>query len=408
MTMTRKTLIMMLAGVVLAGLLAGCKEDAPPSLWDPGHVSGPPPTVTGVDPPTNALAGVTMLTINGTNFSPALTGNLVFFDLTAVPVVQASSTQLRVKAPNLPKDSIQVKVAALGSDLFSPGFLYRLFLAADAGIGNLAASEEPFAVECDAAGNLYVSIVASNLGIGVKKITPAGVRSDYSPAFNPTTVASWRGMKFGPAGAIFAVAGRNIIFQIPPGGGASTVWLSGSGLGTLSDLDLDANGNIWAGGAATSLFRVKQDKTVKAFPFVATVRSVRVYSGYLYVGGKKDSLEKIWRFPIDAADSLGAVEEYFNLSTIYGPNSFGPYALTFDTDGNMYVGTNAPAGMLLVRPNKSYEDMYTGILEGQTVCLSWGDGVNLYQSRSGTTSKKTVVKINAQKTGAPYYGRTLP
>ena len=38
MTMTRKTLLLLLAGIMIAGSLAGCKEDAPPSLWDPNYV----------------------------------------------------------------------------------------------------------------------------------------------------------------------------------------------------------------------------------------------------------------------------------------------------------------------------------------------------------------------------------
>jgi hypothetical protein len=196
------------------------------------------------------------------------------------------------------------------------------------------------------------------------------------------------------------------VFRIPPGGGPVAVWLSGGGLSSLSDLDFDANGNIWAGGVgATSVFRVKPDKSVQAFPFVGDVRSVRVYNGYLYVGGKRDSLEKVWRFAI-TGDNLGAEEEYFNVSSVYGANSFGVYGLTFDTDGNLYVGTNASAGILLVKPNKSSESYYTGVVSGNTVYLTWGKGSNLFQGKVVTT--KTIVKINTQKASAPYYGRSLP
>jgi len=406
--MTTKLLLGLLACTLIGVIFIGCKEDAPASLFDPNYVSGPQPKVTSVEPATNALAGVTTLTINGANFSATSANNLVFFDQTLVPVLQASTTQLQVKAPNLPKDSIKVKVAVFKSDLYSDAVLYKLNLAADEKFGSFGTSEEPVAVECDTAGNAYVSMLSSGLGIGIKKFTPAGVRSDYSPAFSGA-VASWRGMKFGPGGAMYAVAGRSIIFRVPPGGGASAIWLSGGGLSSLNDLDFDATGNIWTGGpSAVSVFRVKQDKTVQAFPFTGTVRAVRVYNGYLYVGGKRDSLEKVWRFPIDGTGSLGAEEEYFNLSSLYGANSSGVTALTFASDGDLLVGTDGPAGIIVVHPNKSYAPMYPGIIIGQTASLSWGRGFDLFQSRVGTPGPKTIVKINTLKTGAPYYGRTLP
>jgi hypothetical protein len=405
--MTTKLLLALLACALIGGIFFGCKEDAPASLFDPNYVSGPQPKVTSIDPPANALAGVTTLTINGSNFSAVAGNNLVFFDKVLVPVLQASTTQLQVTAPILPKDSIQVKVAVQKADLFSDVVYYKLNLAADEKFGNFGASEEPVAVECDTAGNAYVSMLASGLGIGIKKFTAAGVRSDYSPAFSGA-VASWRGMKFGPGGALFCVAGRAIIFRVPAGGGASAVWLS-SGLTNLADLDFDQSGNIWTGGpSATSIFRVKQDKTVQSFPFVGTVRSVRVYNNFLYVGGKRDSLEKVWRFPIDGTGNLGAEEEYFNLSSLYGANSYGVTALTFASDGDLFIGTDGPAGIVVVHPNKSYAPMYPGIIIGQSASLTWGKGFDLFQSRVGTPGPKTIVKINALKTGAPYYGRTLP
>jgi hypothetical protein len=409
--MTTRVLFFLLCCAVVVLLQPGCKTDPPPGLYDPSYVSGPQPKVTSIDPAANALAGVTALTINGSNFSATPGNNLVFFDNVRVSLTSATTTQLKFKAPILPKDSIKVKVAVQGSDLFSEVFLYNLGLAADEKFGNFASGEEPVGMDCDASGNLYVSMLANGLGIGVKKFTTAGLRSDYSPAFSGA-VASWRGMKVGSGGAIFAVAARAIVFRIPPGGGAAGVWTSGSGLGNLYDLDFDANGNLWTGGPSTAsgagIFRIRPDKAVRAFQFAGTVRSVRVFNGYLYVGGKRDSLEKVWRYPFVATDSLGAEEEYFNVSTRYGANTFGVYAITFSNDGDLYVGTDAPDGILLVHPDKSSEPYYPGIITPHTVAMAWGSGSRLYQSRGGLSTTKTVVDINALKTGAPYYGRTLP
>lgn len=409
--MTTKVLLCLMICASIGLFLAGCETEPPPGLYEEPYVSGPQPTITSIAPPADALAGVTILTINGTNFSATAGNNLVFFDNVLVPVTTASATQLTFKAPILPKDSIKVKVAVQGSELFSSVFVYKLALAANEKFGGVASGEEPVGMDCDAAGNLYVSMLKDGLGAGVKKFTTAGVRSDYSPAFSGA-VASWRGMKFGPGGALFTVASRNIIFRIPPGGGAAAIWLSGTGLGNLYDLDFDANGNIWTGGPANTLgnaiFRVRPDKTVRAFSFAGTVRSVRVFNGYLYAGGKRDSLEKVWRYPLIAPDSLGAEEEYVNISSRYGANSSGVFALTFSSDGDLYVGTDGPEGILLVRPDKSIEAYYPGIIKAQTVALAWGATTRLYQSRGALSATKALVDINALKTGAPYYGRTLP
>lgn len=404
---TRATLLL-LAVILFAGIWTGCKEDPPASLYDPSYVSGPQPALTGISPASGALAGVTTLTITGQNFSPVAGNNLVFFDKTAVSALTATATQLTLRAPALPKDSIQVKIAVAKSDLYSTAFLYKLELAANEKFATFGSGEEGVGVECDAAGNLYVSMVSSTGGLGVKKFTPEGVKSDYSPLFS-SSVASWKNMKFGPGGALFCTStGRSIIFRIPAGGGASGIWLSGGGLGVLADLDFDANGNVWASGTNGNIYRVSPTKVVRMFPCAGTLRAIRVYNNAVYVGGKRDSLEKIWKFPVIGTDSLDAEQEYFNLSSVYGANGSSVNALTFSSDGDLYVGTDNAEGIRLVHPAKTSEAYYPGVIKGTTVSLTWGKTVELFQSRSSLPGPASAVKINTQKTGAPYYGRTLP
>jgi hypothetical protein len=133
---------------------------------------------------------------------------------------------------------------------------------------------------------------------------------------------------------------------------------------------------------------------------------VRVYNGYLYIGAKRDSLDKVWRLPV-VGDSLGTEEEYFSVSAIYGANTSGVFGLAFNTDGDMYVGTDGAAGILLVHPDHSSESYYNGLILPSTIYLTWGSGSDLFQGRTGTANPKTIVRINTQKTSAPYYGRTL-
>ena len=92
------------------------------------------------------------------------------------------------------------------------------------------------------------------------------------------------------------------------------IWVTGSSIGNIYDLDFDASGNLWAGGNNPAIYRIKQDKSVKQFPFTCNARSIRVYDGYLYVGGKVDTTEGVWRAQIINSDSLGAFEKYFDFS----------------------------------------------------------------------------------------------
>ena len=122
--------------------------------------------------PSSALAGVSTVTVLGTNFSPVIASDIVYFDATPAAILSASPTQISVRAPDLVKDSIKVTVSALGSQYFSNYVSFNL-KAAVITFGGLASTETPYGVECDTAGNVYASMVSGGTGIGIKKFTPA-------------------------------------------------------------------------------------------------------------------------------------------------------------------------------------------------------------------------------------------
>jgi hypothetical protein len=377
-------------------VMAGCNEEPPASLYSENYTSRPQPVVTTLVPATTALAGVTTVTITGSNFSPTIAENQVYFDATPATILTASATQLTVRAPNLVKDTVALRVSVYKSDKYSEPKQYQL-LAAVADFGGLAKTDEPYAVTADAAGNVYVSISAS----GVKKITPAGVKTDY--ASHAAGVTKWSAMKMGPAGVLYSARILRVIYQTPAGGGAPVIWVTGSAIGNIYDLDFDASGNVWAGGNNPSIYRVKQDKSIKAFPFVANARAMRVYNGYLYVGGRVDTVEGVWRAPIISADSLGTFEQYYNFSASY-PGSI-VNAVTFAADGDMYIGTDAAAAVVIVHPSKAAEPLYPGLFTPSTLLFTWGTGDAMYLIR--TINIPQLIKETMLKNGAPYYGTTL-
>ena len=396
-----------LATAVLFGTFSGCTKKPDPSLYDPNWQSLPAPTITSISPPKPALAGVSTLTITGTNFSPAKANNVVYFDAASAAVLTASATQITVRAPNIVKDSILVTVAVLGSQYFSNYFPYNL-AAAVVTFPLLVGGEVPYGIECDTTGNLYVSMTSGGTGVGVKKITPDGTRADFSPQFS-SAVNHWTGMKFGPAHFLYAAAGRNILFRMPAAGGASAVWASALA-GTVSDIDFDQQGNCWGVGAGGFIVEVKQDLTKKSFPFAGTAYSVRVFGTNLFVAAHRDTTVKIWSLPI-VGDSVGAEQVYFDFGSHYSGSD--AYAITFASDGSLFVGTSASAGIVLVHPDQTFEPYYPGLLLPQPIAFAWGKGTTMYLSRGGSLNPTILQRLNMQTSStpyasAPYYGRLFP
>ncbi len=400
-------------GVLLASFWAGCAEDKTGSLYDPNYQSRPAPTITAVSPVDYALAGVTNITITGSGFSTTAAENVVWFDGLKGTLQSATATQLVVTAPILVKDSVKLRVALFGAADFSNTWYYRLEPAVESMSAMDGKSEYATSLATDSSGNLYASLMTytatTRAALGVFKITMAGTRTSYSPILS-SAVGSWTSMKWGTGGAIFATAAnRNIIFRIPPGGGTPGVFLSGGGLSNLNDLDFDAAGNIWAAGAGNKVFRVRtSDKNVKSFAFTGTIHSLRVYNNYVYVSALRDTLEKVWRMPIVSSDSLGVDEEFFDLSAIYGVGKVTANAITFTSDGAMFVGTTTSDGVILIHADKSWEPFYPGQFVPSVLSFAWATGPFLYAAQSAApTGVQALYRINTQAASAPYYGQGL-
>ncbi len=398
----------------VTGLAAffGCAEEPTKSINDPNTFgTRPAPVISSVTPSNVALAGVTRITITGQNFSSVKEENLVYFDATRGEVLSASPTQLLVKAPNLVKTPVQIKIAVLKSDLFSNILPYALEAAVLEVIKfkkddeTTEQKEQPWGIASDAEGNLYFSLTSSGVGAGVKKLTPSGAQTDFAPE-PPGTATKYSSLKVGPSGILYGATVERRILQLSAS--SATTWVS-SGLGTIYDFDFDAEKNLWAGGNNDFIYRVRADKNLKPFPFKANVRSVRIFNGHVYLAGNREGQEKVWRLPIVSADVLGPEEEYYDYSANYGGNV---WALTFAADGDMYLGTDAAEAILVVHPNKTVEPLYSGLFVPKTLLFAWGKSTELFVAREKTIdgsaniiASQTILRINMQKESAPYYGR---
>jgi len=404
-TMASKFFAVLLVPVLL--LVSGCQNEQTANIYDPGASSpAPQPTITSISP-TVGLAGVTTITINGTNFSAVKEANTVYFETTQATVLTAGATMLTVKAPNLVKDSVRIRVQTSGAWLFSNTVLCKLDAAVSElpGLGN---TDEIWGTTTDAAGNIYACLVTDGVGMGIKKFTPAGVKSDYAPSGG---VTKWSSLKMGPSGELYLARILRAIYKITAAGASPSIWVSFGNLGTVFDMDFDQSKNLWAAGNNTPVYRIASDKNVKAFAFEANVRAVRAYNGYVYFGGfvTADNAEKVVRFKIVNSDSLGPREDMFNLTASpLGGAGKAIFAINFNTDGDMYVGTDAANPIIIVHPNGTAEALHPGVLSPAMHVFASGGSV-LYAVRGTpaggivSTSGK-LFKINPLKTLAPYYG----
>ena len=98
LTVKRTTALIALAALAFL-LFSGCENPETGSLYDLNYTSPrATPVVTSISP-TSGLAGVTTMTIAGSNFSSVKTENTVYFDAKQAEVLTAGQTQLTVKAP---------------------------------------------------------------------------------------------------------------------------------------------------------------------------------------------------------------------------------------------------------------------------------------------------------------------
>jgi hypothetical protein len=411
--------------VALLALVAGCDAGPGESLYKEGesYTADGDPQIESLDPAGKALAGVGPVTINGQNFVPDTSVTRVYFNGVRAEMLEVTDTSLSVRPPDVTGDSVSVRVSVVGAEQLGTA-TYRLDPAVRA-FGDFGANEKPWAIATDDAANVYVSLFADGSPAGIKRITPPeSERTGFAPA------QSWRysGIKIGPNGTLYGARGPGpapVIYRAPDGGGNLGVWLLKGRIGPVRALDVNDQGDVWTGGDSEKIYRAEaEDSTVTAFNFVSGVRTVqamRLHDGALYVAAVRGSASSIWRAPIEG-DGLGAFEEYFAFSDEYN-QGVGAYpglkeyavdgatalALAFAQDGTMYVGTDAPAGVVAVAPGGgSAETLYSGLFEPSIVSLAWGEGRFLYATRvpsgdaddPGGDLPQTILRIDTQKQGA--------
>ena len=176
--------IIVLTSLNLAFLFfASCSEDITPSLTEIAPDPLVAPVIVSIDPPQEALAGITKLIITGNNFSVTKENNSVYFNGKPGTVLTSTATQLEVMSAVVIADTVLVKVSVTGADQFSNTLVYKLKAAVtELYPFNPALSEFPYAITIDESENVYTSLS----GKGTKKIDPQGNISDFATGTTAT------------------------------------------------------------------------------------------------------------------------------------------------------------------------------------------------------------------------------
>jgi hypothetical protein len=407
--MSKRTILLVLAALAAGLILGGCTKDMQ-SIYDPVYNGGATPHVTAVNPPSNGLAAVTEITLTGTNFSATAGQNIVYFDATPATIVSESATQIVVKAPNLVKDSIKVRVAVFKVDSLSNTTYFSL-AAPVLDFGNVTAGTEPWGSAINATNNLFVSFKNDSV---YKYALDGKTKSGYS---TPLTGNRYTSLKFGPGGVLYGVRLIQVIYSIPQAPTAAAVWANlGAGV-KAQDIDFDPQYNIWVCGNNLNVYRVTPAKNIKSFSSPGYLRSVRVFvSGgqqYIYFGGYvlPDSAEMVIRYPYyPTGDSLGARQVVFNYTTspLYTAGK-GIYAITFSAAGDLFIGTDDTDPIVVIPAGGAAQIFDEGVLGPTLGIFAWGPGATLYaiqgaSSNGALTAGEKIKAINTLLTSAPYYG----
>ncbi|MDP2362547.1 MAG: IPT/TIG domain-containing protein, partial [Ignavibacteria bacterium] len=366
--------------VLSTALVFSCSEDPTPSIYELPAGDLPTPVISGINPSTEALAGVTKITITGSNFVANPKYNLVYFNGRPATVLSATSTQLELIPPVVISDTVIVKIAlAGGNPNFSNEINYKLkpAVAELYPFDVITKGEMPYGITVDASENVYLSMAdmrtGGSGGKGIKKIDASGIISDFAPKGSESFFST---LNFGPDNAIYATRKAKGVIQVQAGS-TPTTFLSTGIQQVIVDIDFDANDNIWAVCDSNLIYRITLSKQAKAFPYTGKARACKIVGDYLYVASLTNFKERILKFRIFSQDSLGLAEDVFDFSTVADTLKITDIAIS--QDGDLYVGTDKPVDPIyILHPNNVVEVLYPGLINSSVFNLYWGNGNFLY------------------------------
>jgi len=382
--------------LLLLLLINGCKMDVAEPIWEKPFTNPPTPIITSIVP-AQAVAGVSIITINGENFSDATGINTVYFDNTVTEVISSTPTSIVVRRPNVATDSAVIKIVssqALSAVKYSPYKVEQVVKR----YGDFNENTTLNVVVTDNLENLYVIE-----GLNVHKINPNGDKNVIATA-NRTAYDA----KVGPDGNLYLTGSNRAIDKVDVTTGEVSRWVQMPSGKNVRYGDFDDNGNFYTGGNKTDLLVVESNLTIKpaaGFYSGFDILAVRAFNNFIYVAAKKSDYAdtaKIYRHQIDATGNLGTQELVFDMRITEDFSSREIKGLTFSTAGIMFLATSAVNPIITFNlVDGTIDFLYKEILRPYCKSFCWGAGNFIYMVNGDATAGEewTVYQVNTGTTG---------
>lgn len=388
----------------------GCENEYPDSIYDADATFKANPIINSISP-TTAFAAVDTIDIVGENFSTNSDEVLVFFNGSRGEIVSSSNELIRVISPDVTGDSITVQLSVKGALEFAIFDSYQLEPIMIT-YGNFDEFDNLFGLAVDTEENVFISKTGQN----IQQITPDLERTEYAKLGSGRDIATQ--MVMGPEGYIYFVFGLEYLLRVLPDGGSDEfiAILPGAAF----DLDFGPDGSLYTGGSGNGIYKTNitdfTSLTVMTYPDVS-IKALRVFGNYIYVVGNYKGTDEtipewgVWRNEIiSGSETLGDSELFFDFSTSF--EGYSILSMEIDENGDVYLGTTAEGGVIIVHPSGNYETLYPGILSPNVYALTWGTEDYLYMTRryavvqDGESKEAAeVLRLNMRKKGAQHYGR---
>ena len=378
----------------------------PENIWDENDQGNASPSISSVEPEA-AFAGIDTLTISGQNFSENTSENLVYFNNMLGEVVNATSTSLRVITPNLVSDSVQIRVAVQGAFLFADHSSLYTLTAAVLDYGPFDQFTDIFSLDLDRDENLIVSLDGTpNAEFWI-------VDTNQDSAVWSGALAKGSGMKLGPTGSVYFVNYQRFLYKDEQGTPKENSEIFKRLNGNATDLDFDSYGNLYVGGAGSTIdvVDINDDDGLTSGVTEAKnldtldILSLKVFNDYLYVlTTTVTSDQAIYKMQIlDDSGSLGDLELVFDWSA-YTNKLSSALCFTLSESGDLFVGSDSDDQPLTYIQNGNASGFYSSILTAPISYMAWGNSNYLYLINK-TEETNRVQRVDTRMSGADYYGR---
>jgi hypothetical protein len=388
-------------------ILSGCEKRKIDLISFDMQKLTPNPVIDSVVPPNVAPSGVTEIVIQGRNFSADPADLAVYFNSVQATIRSSAADRITVNRPGIVGDSVTIKVVHKNAILpakLSPYKLEAVFSVLDL----VLPTQIVQALDLDRDENLYINTIDGSFNRLLLKFPPGGQASDMGLLRYTAT-----DQKVGPGGYLYLFVGQMDVYRVPVDGVTPVKWAKIAKKPSTGDFDAD--GNLYTAGKKTDLFTIRTDGSSIAAGKYADydIRCIRVFDGAVYnlsqyMGTDTVSVPKtaIWKNRILTADGqLGDNELVMNWALTGAYSGSIAYCITFSEDGDLFIGTDYADPILIMKQSGFIEPLYPTILFPTVYQMAWGNGHYLYANLRSSQEAKNIVRIDAGRSGAPYYGR---